>query len=146
MPNHQNINLIHLRHLVVEALDVILRGSSIADRELVLKMYTMIIADDFEVKLKLSEAEENVFRVKIGKFFEIQFLDCGNWVSTYIIDSRRVWSVDYDGCRSGQIRLEPFVESAQRLIHYAHDLKMKSYCDEVWLKDLAALRISTDPV
>ena len=144
MTNHPNINRIHLRHLAVEALDVILRGSSIGDRELVLKIYQYIIDDEFCANLKLLEAADDVFRIRIGRSFEVQFLNCGSWVSTYLLDSRKVWSVDYDGCHSGQIRLEPFVESAQRLIHYAHDIKQKAEMEDMWLKEIAALKLKNE--
>lgn len=128
--------------MVIETINIALRGAKIIDRELLLRMYGMIVDEDFPAKLLLIEAQENFFRVKIGQFFEIQFMDYNNWVSVYIINSRRDRNTDYDGFHFGQITSKSLMVVAQFLIQYAHDIDSKARCEKAWRQNLAAMGIS----
>jgi len=111
---------------------------------LLLKMYEMVVDEDFPAKLRLVEAQESFFRIKIGNLFELRFVDRDNRVSVHIINNRRSLTIDYDGCHSGQIRARHLVEIAQYFIQYANDLDPKKRSDKTTRQNLEALGISVD--
>ncbi|MFA5125213.1 MAG: hypothetical protein WC473_05345 [Patescibacteria group bacterium] len=141
MPDREKVNGIHLRYLVIEAINITLRGAGVTDRELLFKMYEMVVDEDFPARLWLAETQEESFRVKIGRLFELQFIDGKNRVLVHIVNNRHDRSANDDGDFSGQIRARPLVEVARHFIRYAHDIDPLNRSEKAVQQNLEALGI-----